>query len=660
MAFYQVKSPDLSSISLGGSVLRLLEGYGFTSDESHILVRGTYTDDGDPSFGLHYGVWLYDIENQSYVSNLNEQIAGVNGARDIDVLEVQTSGSSDNLLTVALVNTKGTDSTRLVSLFDGEVQTNNLIQSVTGVEIEVKVEKFLLSDDGRFLAIQSSSEQLAADDGPDTNDSSDIYLLDLTTNSVTRVSYLGGSEVFNSTFLKDIHVEGSEVKIAFVTDAAFVSPTKKDLNSGQVSNEENFRSDAYIWSSNFNANGLVGDFTFELLSKGNDDIAAGFVDRDNNVQITNAGGIFTSKSPDIDPADFNNANDSFFVDNDGQIKRIVIDDGNELDNGSIFLSASNNGEVISYLSSSAEVSGATGAQQMVKYDKNNEFSDVISKNGNIADNWVTSGDLSESGYSRAFTSSALNLTNNALETTAGDLFLSISDYLPLTGQVYHWKSHALMQGVSLTLSERADQNSDVLTIIDENIADAAGGFNFIGDVAGVKNISADKLVTDDDLNRVINSADALAALKIAVGLNPNSDDEIPVSPYQFISADVNQDQKVNSADALQILKMAVGLSDAIAPDWLFVNESALFWDYEADDGEGEFVVSKNNVVWEATGIDVYGAPDADPNFVAMLLGDVNGSWKPQDEENALPASYFVGLDADKIGPEFQWFSEFIA
>ena len=297
---------------------------------------------------------------------------------------------------------------------------------------------------------------------------------------------------------------------------------------------------------------------------------------------------------------------------------------------------------------------------MVKYDRENKLSEVISKNGNIADDWVTSGNLSASGYSRAFTSSALNLTDNAPETTAGDLFLSISDYLPLIGQVYHWKSHALMQGVSLTLSKRGDQNPDILTVIDENIADAAGGFNFISDVAGVKNISADKPVTDDDLNRVITSADALAALKIAVGLNPNSDDEFPVSPYQFISADVNQDQKVNSADALQILKMAVGLSDAIAPDWLFVNESALFWDYEANNGEGEFVVSKNNVAWEATGIDVYGAPDSDPNFIAMLLGDVNGSWKPQDEENNLPPSYFVELDADKIGPEFQWFSEFIA
>lgn len=660
MAFYQVKSPNLSSISLGGSVLRLLECYGFTSDESHILVRGTYTDDGDPSFGLHYGVWLYDIENQSYVSNLNEQIAGVDGARDIDVLDVQSSGSSDNLLTIALVETKGTDNARLVSLVDGQVKSNNIIQAVTGAEIEIKIEKFLLSDDGRFLAIQSSSEQLAADNEPDTNDSSDIYLLDLTTNSVTRVSYLGGSEVLNSTFLKDIHVKGAEVEIAFVTDAAFVSPTKIDLNSGQVSNEENFRSDAYIWSSNFNSTGLVGDFGFELLSKGNDGRAAGFVDRDNNVQLTNAGGIFTSKSPDIDPADFNNANDSFYVDNHGQIKRVVIANGNELDDGSIFLSSSNNGEVISYLSSSADVSGATGAQQLVKYDRENKLSEVISKNGNIADDWVTSGKLSASGYSRAFTSSALNLTDNAPETTAGDLFLSISDYLPLIGQVYHWKSHVLMQGVSLTLSKRGDQNPDILTVIDENIADAAGGFNFIGDVAGVKNISADKPVTDDDLNRVITSADALAALKIAVGLNPNSDDEFPVSPYQFISADVNQDQKVNSADALQILKMAVGLSDAIAPDWLFVNESALFWDYEANNGEGEFVVSKNNVAWEATGIDVYGAPDADPNFVAMLLGDVNGSWKPQDEGNNLPSSYFVELAADKIGPEFQWFSEFIA
>jgi len=660
MAFYQVKSPNLSSISLGGSVLRLLECYGFTSDESHILVRGTYTDDGDPSFGLHYGVWLYDIENQSYVSNLNEQIAGVDGARDIDVLDVQSSGSSDNLLTIALVETKGTDNARLVSLVDGQVKSNNIIQAVTGAEIEIKIEKFLLSDDGRFLAIQSSSEQLAADNEPDTNDSSDIYLLDLTTNSVTRVSYLGGSEVLNSTFLKDIHVKGAEVEIAFVTDAAFVSPTKIDLNSGQVSNEENFRSDAYIWSSNFNSTGLVGDFGFELLSKGNDGRAAGFVDRDNNVQLTNAGGIFTSKSPDIDPADFNNANDSFYVDNHGQIKRVVIANGNELDDGSIFLSSSNNGEVISYLSSSADVSGATGAQQLVKYDRENKLSEVISKNGNIADDWVTSGKLSASGYSRAFTSSALNLTDNAPETTAGDLFLSISDYLPLIGQVYHWKSHVLMQGVSLTLSKRGDQNPDILTVIDENIADAAGGFNFIGDVAGVKNISADKPVTDDDLNRVITSADALAALKIAVGLNPNSDDEFPVSPYQFISADVNQDQKVNSADALQILKMAVGLPDAIAPDWLFVNESALFWDYEANNGEGEFVVSKNNVAWEATGIDVYGAPDADPNFVAMLLGDVNGSWKPQDEGNNLPSSYFVELAADKIGPEFQWFSEFIA
>ena len=64
MVFFQLPSPDLSNLSLGGAVLRLLEASGFTADEKDLLVRGTYTDDGDPLFGLHYGVWLQRIYGQ--------------------------------------------------------------------------------------------------------------------------------------------------------------------------------------------------------------------------------------------------------------------------------------------------------------------------------------------------------------------------------------------------------------------------------------------------------------------------------------------------------------------------------------------------------------------------------------------------------------------
>ena len=86
MAFFQLTSPDLSNLSLGGAVLRLLESYGFTSNERHLVVRGTYTDDGDPSYSLHYGFWLFDVQSREYVANFNEQIAGLDNAREIDVI----------------------------------------------------------------------------------------------------------------------------------------------------------------------------------------------------------------------------------------------------------------------------------------------------------------------------------------------------------------------------------------------------------------------------------------------------------------------------------------------------------------------------------------------------------------------------------------------
>ena len=61
---------------------------------------------------------------------------------------------------------------------------------------------------------------------------------------------------------------------------------------------------------------------------------------------------------------------------------------------------------------------------------------------------------------------------------------------------------------------------------------------------------------------LVTSLDALAALKIGVGDNPNALDDsginqIGVSTYQFFAADVNKSGKVTSADALEILRMSV-------------------------------------------------------------------------------------------------------
>ncbi len=112
----------------------------------------------------------------------------------------------------------------------------------------------------------------------------------------------------------------------------------------------------------------------------------------------------------------------------------------------------------------------------------------------------------------------------------------------------------------------------------------------------------------------IKANDALAALKIAVGMNPNADGSA-VSPYQYLAADVNRDGQVKAADALNILKMAVKLSTAPEMEWLFVPESV-----------GNESMSRTHVVWPDNPIPVTLDMDQDVHLIGIVKGDVDGSW----------------------------------
>jgi hypothetical protein len=142
-------------------------------------------------------------------------------------------------------------------------------------------------------------------------------------------------------------------------------------------------------------------------------------------------------------------------------------------------------------------------------------------------------------------------------------------------------------------------------------------------------IQASRAATDS--GSAITSADALAALRIAVGLNPNPDPDgtgpktaPAVSPYQIMAADVNASGSVTSADALAILRMAVKLSTALPQEWFFVEETRDFWNEAANNGQGAFSLTRTSAMWDR-------AITADPaggalNLVGVLKGDVNGSW----------------------------------
>jgi Zn-dependent metalloprotease len=224
--------------------------------------------------------------------------------------------------------------------------------------------------------------------------------------------------------------------------------------------------------------------------------------------------------------------------------------------------------------------------------------------------------------------------SDAYELETGTDPLDAADFKPpyddLNGIVYHWSKHSVMSDVVI-----ARALNDIETTASSN---AAGKYLFIDSEEATYQVSANRELAERDVNRTITSADALAALKIAVGLNPNSDPDgggplapLPVSPYQLIAADMNQDGRVTSGDALAILKIAVGLSDALSPVWALVEDSQSIWTANND---------KSSVFDAKTAYALNYPNQTQANFAAILVGDVNSSWSPESGVEILNDDHF--------------------
>jgi hypothetical protein len=86
---------------------------------------------------------------------------------------------------------------------------------------------------------------------------------------------------------------------------------------------------------------------------------------------------------------------------------------------------------------------------------------------------------------------------------------------------------------------------------------------------------------------------------------------------------------------------------------LFVPQAETFWLSDGQGG-GDYTINKNSLSWSQDGLLIDGSIPDDANFVAVLLGDVNGSWNPPEEAPILPDEYFRQLEQDGYGPAGKW------
>jgi len=126
-----------------------------------------------------------------------------------------------------------------------------------------------------------------------------------------------------------------------------------------------------------------------------------------------------------------------------------------------------------------------------------------------------------------------------------------------------------------------------------------------------------------------NVADVISTLDISLGRSVTSGNK-PVSPYQLLAADVNQDGKINIVDVLKVLDMTLLRPTAPEREWMFVREDQDFTGFDF-----------RNIDWATLESSRYEL-DGSANYVGVLKGDVNGSWK--DYPADAPADQFIGDD----------------
>ena len=115
---------------------------------------------------------------------------------------------------------------------------------------------------------------------------------------------------------------------------------------------------------------------------------------------------------------------------------------------------------------------------------------------------------------------------------------------------------------------------------------------------------------DDVPRSAIKASDALAALKIGVGVTQDA------TPHQLIAADVNQNGKVNAQDALEILKIAVNHEDALDKRFVFVDA-----DQDLSGMTARKAQYQTGIRMDDLNVDI-----SDQDFIGILLGDVNGNY----------------------------------
>ena len=266
-----------------------------------------------------------------------------------------------------------------------------------------------ISADGRFVAFASNATNLVSGD---TNNSRDIFLRDLLTNTTTRVSVDSAGNQANSSSFNAPSISADGRRVAFWTNANNLVPG----------------------DTNANFDIFVRDLSTNTTARASVNSAGNQGNRDSRYPYISADGRFVgfwSSATNLVPGDNNNTQDIFVRDLlTNTTTRVSVDSaGNQGNRESFDVSISGNGRFVAFQSSATNlVPGDTNnsADIFVRDLSTNTTTRVsVDSAGNQATDDSFEVSISADGRRVAFSSRAANLvpgdTNNALDVFVVDL-----------------------------------------------------------------------------------------------------------------------------------------------------------------------------------------------------------------------------------------------
>ena len=193
----------------------------------------------------------------------------------------------------------------------------------------------------------------------------------------------------------------------------------------------------------------------------------------------------------------------------------------------------------------------------------------------------------------------------------------------LTGQFMFWNApaggalagkHSLVDGVQVS-------GLDELSTQIQSVTDTAGRYSLPGfQPLSVLPLTVHKAASSGavlaaDVKSAITLTDVLEALKIYLNKPVTT-----TSSYKFVAADLDANGTVNLSDVLGILKIYLGKPSTTMPAWAWVDAQSDVSGLGTGIGKAQVSAALTHTFSDANN------PSDTHNWVAVLRGDVNGSW----------------------------------